>query len=72
MLLGKACLAKFAPNGTKYVIILRQRFHLMPETAAPQRLQASFLRNDPVFDTSNVLLPKAEFLGDGPDKIGRF
>jgi hypothetical protein len=59
VLLGKARLTKLAAHGTEGHIILRQRFHLMSKTPVPQCHQTSFFRENAVFNTSNVLLPKA-------------
>ncbi len=59
VLLGKACLTKLAAHGAEDLIILRQCFHLMPETPVPQCHQSSFFCEDAVFDASNVFLPKA-------------
>jgi hypothetical protein len=61
VLLGKGCLTKLAAHRAEDLIILRQRFHLMPETTVPQRIQTSFFCEDAVFDACGVFLAKAYF-----------
>src|ERR1700679_3574129 len=41
----------------------------MPETTAPQSLQASFLCDDAVFNACNVFLAKAQFFCNSSDEM---
>jgi hypothetical protein len=72
VLFGKIRQAKLEPHCAKDLIILGQRFHLMPETAVPQRLQTSVLCEDAVFDARSVFLAKPEFFRNGSDQMGDF